>query len=857
MNYPVWIIPGIGGGLLIAIISIIHVYVSHFAVGGSLFLILSEIKAHREKSRHLLEYTKRHTKFFLLLTLVFGNVTGVGIWFSISLVNPYATSRLIHIFVFGWAIEWIFFTLEIVSLFLYYYTFEKLSEKDHLIIGWLYFIFAWCSLFIINGIVTFMLTPGKWTETGSFWHGFFNPSFLPSLFFRSTISILIAGIFGLITTHIVLDKSSRQKMYRYCSGWITIPIVILPFVSVWYLNSIGSISKHMVLGGSPEIVPFVRIFIWIMPVIFMLGILINLIKFRIPATAINVLLLISGLIYMGCFEWIRESARRPYVIYNSMYSNSIPISDKNAIMENGYLKTAKWVDRRVVQDKLRAGEELFNHQCLSCHSVGGIWNNIIPKIKKYRTLVALESLLKGQGKLNSYMPPFLGTPDEMSALANYMLNALIKPYKKVSVPIRLPSIKLKVPEFREEQQYIILAWPVNGIALRYDNRYFEVKTPDVKIRAIVIRRDESPEIISNDIEIYYALMDKMNSKKSTEAKWRRMRLIETENAPFFESPGLKLSPFKDDEGFNPYPVIKVVAVEKNRRIILAKTICTAPISTETGCGMCHGGYLDSIRPPYLSDETAIDIIKTHDRISKTELIKKIRHGKKVKCHSCHDSKKDKKQGPMDLSSAIHGFHAIYIGDIKGACNLCHPTAPDGWTRAFRGVHGISGMRCSECHGSMVEHSISLLLNQRRDGRAGAQKLLNHLLSNKGKSILPRRAWMDTPDCLSCHEDYGPPGKYSSGFNKFSEIPLKDRTDDAGILCMACHGTMHALYPSNNPYSMKLENIQPLQYQGKPYPIGANRRCSVCHTVDMDEEFHHPNSLGMMRTQGLSEKKEAE
>ena len=48
MNYPVWSIPSVGGSLLIAIISIVHVYVAHFAVGGGLFLVLTEMKGYRE-----------------------------------------------------------------------------------------------------------------------------------------------------------------------------------------------------------------------------------------------------------------------------------------------------------------------------------------------------------------------------------------------------------------------------------------------------------------------------------------------------------------------------------------------------------------------------------------------------------------------------------------------------------------------------------------------------------------------------------------------------------------------------------------------------------------------------------------
>jgi hypothetical protein len=44
MNYPIWDV-SFGAGLLIALVAGIHVFVSHFAVGGGLFLVLTERKA--------------------------------------------------------------------------------------------------------------------------------------------------------------------------------------------------------------------------------------------------------------------------------------------------------------------------------------------------------------------------------------------------------------------------------------------------------------------------------------------------------------------------------------------------------------------------------------------------------------------------------------------------------------------------------------------------------------------------------------------------------------------------------------------------------------------------------------------
>src|SRR5688500_6135997 len=72
MNYPLWDLPA--AGLLIAFVAIVHVFVAHFAVGGGLFLVWTERKARRENDAALLDYVRRHSRFFILLTLVFGAV---------------------------------------------------------------------------------------------------------------------------------------------------------------------------------------------------------------------------------------------------------------------------------------------------------------------------------------------------------------------------------------------------------------------------------------------------------------------------------------------------------------------------------------------------------------------------------------------------------------------------------------------------------------------------------------------------------------------------------------------------------------------------------------------------------------
>ena len=123
MNYPFWDVPYMGSGWVIGVIAIFHIMISQFAVGGGILPRAGRNQsAARKPPRMAASLCRSHSKFFLILTGVFGTVSGVGIWFAIGLAHPEATSALIHNFVFGWAMEWVFFMVELTSAAVYYYT---------------------------------------------------------------------------------------------------------------------------------------------------------------------------------------------------------------------------------------------------------------------------------------------------------------------------------------------------------------------------------------------------------------------------------------------------------------------------------------------------------------------------------------------------------------------------------------------------------------------------------------------------------------------------------------------------------------------------------------------------------------
>jgi len=425
MNYPVWYVPTFGGGLLIALVAIVHVFVSHFAVGGGLYLVLAERKALREQSQAIMAFVRKHTKFFMLLTMVFGGLTGVAIWFVISLIHPAATSLLIHTFVFGWAIEWVFFLVEIVALFVYFYTFGKMDDTRHQIIGWIYFGAAWMSLFMINGIIDFMLTPGAWLTNQDFWSGFFNPTFWPSLFFRSFISFMLAGCYGFLTATFLEDEQIRHRMIRYSGIWALVSLLLSLPSGWWYISVLPEQAGKLVAGASPTIARAATVAAFSMAALAGLLIALILLNPKARTRGLIVVVMIAAMGYMGAFEWTREAARRPYVINQVMYSNGILVKEVDRINQEGFLKNAKWVRHKEITgaNQLEAGRELFLHQCFACHTLGGFNNDIVSRTKNM-SFGAMRTYLATIHQKRYFMPPFIGNDAELKALAAYLTAGL-------------------------------------------------------------------------------------------------------------------------------------------------------------------------------------------------------------------------------------------------------------------------------------------------------------------------------------------------------------------------------------------------------------------------------------------------
>ncbi len=427
MQYPIWEVPVLGGGMVIAIIAIIHVTIAHFAVGAGLFAAVTETKAIRYHQPLLLRFLRDFIRYLILVSFVLGALTGVGIWFSISLVSPEATSTLIHQFVWGWATEWVFFLLEIIAGYIYYYTWDRLEPRKHVIIGWIYAIAAYMSLVVINGILAFMLSPGAWLETHSFWDGFFNPTYWPSLLLRTISCTSLAAIFVMVAVNFApgYTREERHQVIMEGGKWM-VPLALMLPVSIWFFARVPHEALQLVTGRAIAMTLFLLFGVVASTLVGLYAYFGLILRQRYINLETSILLGLIAFIATGSMEFVREGIRKPFIIHEYMYSNGIRVSDRDTLNQEGVLAWAPWTALAAGGTSVagltpgQRGEALYRAQCLRCHTLDG-FNGIKPLIKDWpegSIRHALENLHVEQ----YYMPPFLGPQKDLQDLTQYLLS---------------------------------------------------------------------------------------------------------------------------------------------------------------------------------------------------------------------------------------------------------------------------------------------------------------------------------------------------------------------------------------------------------------------------------------------------
>jgi hypothetical protein len=416
MDFPVFEFPYLGTRYLIAIIAILHVVINHgAAIGGSLVTVLLERQGFRTNDARYEELAYRLARVFFVLTTTVGALTGVGIWFSTMVGQPAAIGSMLRIFFWAWALEWVVFVVEVVLVMVYFLSWHAFKDKrTHLRVGWAYVAASAFTMVIITGILGFMLTPGAWQGDRSLWSAFLNPTYLPQLVLRSGLALALAAATALVCTRWLAPKAFQAEASRFLGRFFYAAVPLMAIGGMAYLAALPEAVRGLIptaLVGT-RLVPYVHAS-YVMNVIVCLALLAFgwLARRRsLPVLGrVAALIVVVGL--LAQFERVREFARKPYMIPGYMYANGLRVEDRAAYDRDGILAHARYPQGDV-------GQAVFRLECASCHTLGGMNDPTLPL--KGQPAAAIDPFIGSLHEIHPFMPPFMGTPAERKALAEFL-----------------------------------------------------------------------------------------------------------------------------------------------------------------------------------------------------------------------------------------------------------------------------------------------------------------------------------------------------------------------------------------------------------------------------------------------------
>jgi len=120
-------------------------------------------------------------------------------------------------------------------------------------------------------------------------------------------------------------------------------------------------------------------------------------------------------------------SRKPYVVYNYVYSNGIPKADVQKLSKEGFLNAGVWSKACGAQAAPGAdkGEIMFRYQCMSCHTTDGYrsMKKLLGERDEDAIYGFLSMLKETTPEKNQYlgiMPPVVGQDEELKELAAYL-----------------------------------------------------------------------------------------------------------------------------------------------------------------------------------------------------------------------------------------------------------------------------------------------------------------------------------------------------------------------------------------------------------------------------------------------------
>jgi cytochrome d ubiquinol oxidase subunit I len=406
-------------GMVIGGVGILHVFLAQFAIGGGMLLWYFERNRAKEPDARL--FVDGYFKVLVLISFVVGALTGVAMWFTTIQVGARTIGLMLDQFHWLWATEWVCFGVEVAAGYAFVRAGPRLPDRARLQLLGLYSVAAWLSLFFINGILSWQLTPGRYLQTGGVWAGFFNPSFWPSLLYRTAVAMALAALAACIVINTLdVSRERRAALIRRAARF-AIPIAAMPLLGVWYLAVMPADSRAWLMGGSIAMTMFAGIAAGASVLIggyVIVGLVIKRLYIN-GATATLLAALAFGATAAG--EFVREGARKPYTVRGVLYSTSVTPAEVVAMREHGAVTDDPYPLRDEQQyptPQLVHGAKVERALCDACHTMRGA--NPLVELSHTWTDDQLRMNIAMLQRTKGFMPPFAGNAADVEAIVQLM-----------------------------------------------------------------------------------------------------------------------------------------------------------------------------------------------------------------------------------------------------------------------------------------------------------------------------------------------------------------------------------------------------------------------------------------------------
>lgn len=422
LHYPINDFGPLMKGLVIGGLGIFHVFTAQFAIGGGLLMCYFQWLAQSGRmplARRLLD---SYFVFLLLVSFVLGALTGVAMWFTTIQISPRTIGLMVDEFHWVWATEWTFFCLEVVAGYAFYRYGSRLNDRARMTLLGLYALAAWMSLFWINGILSWQLTPGGWLEGRGVWAGFFNASFWPSLAYRTVASLAIASLVACVVINAmggVTREQRRTLINRAARGLL--PMALMPLFGAWYLAAMPPDSRGWVLGGSVAMTMFMALAVGASLLVGVYA-MVAMVRQRLYINwATATLLCALAFAATAGGEFVREGVRKPYTVRQQLYSHSVAADEVARLREVGIATHDPYPLRGAAalpNAQVELGAMVFRNHCSICHTLDGV--NGLDHLMATWTPSQKRMMVAQLQRTKAFMPPFTGTAEEVEALVQLM-----------------------------------------------------------------------------------------------------------------------------------------------------------------------------------------------------------------------------------------------------------------------------------------------------------------------------------------------------------------------------------------------------------------------------------------------------